>query len=116
MGETALLGKRPTRRIFSAAAARGGGGCAVLRAAALLASPGVVERGSNRRGFPVVALNITCFAHVTSENCGNLGNPIVRVYEFCDSLPGFLDFRHFSGLGPVVNNRAWTCWASPRRK
>ncbi|CAJ1427598.1 unnamed protein product [Effrenium voratum] len=31
VGETALLGKRPTRRIFSAAAARGGGGCAVLR-------------------------------------------------------------------------------------
>eukprot|EP00439_Symbiodinium_sp_Y106_P024428 s5152_g2.t7 len=31
VGETALLGPAPTRRIFSASAARGGAGCAVLR-------------------------------------------------------------------------------------
>ena len=31
IGETALLGPAPTRRIFSASAARGGAGCAVLR-------------------------------------------------------------------------------------
>ena len=30
LGEAALFGAKPTRRIFSAAAARGGAGCAVL--------------------------------------------------------------------------------------